>query len=231
MKLQKRMPSYMKLAFEALHKKVASKAPAALPAKSVTFAEDTNFESAERTTFQFCRTDQSYVPGKNACPKDHGEWEDTSFMEDHEYQLLHLKVHAVLQVRDECQAAALRTSFDIQMKAGVELLGGTNMQLKDHSLCKQILELLDQELEEEDDYRLLTWWSELMAADSVVIYKYSDGHLELQFLKDIHEEQHVKQYLAELRESIPAGNVGLHRDDVLRILNAEWLDKFSALSV
>ena len=195
-----------------------------MPKNTVTFTPDTDFDNDKRPTDRCWRLHPEYVPGKHCCPAD-GEWEDTSFMDDLRYRLMHLNIYSILRVRDEEQLEALCTSFETQMAACMELSSGQNIQIEDHPFQEQILDLLAEIVEDSGEDAVIAFKQYVRRSDGLVIYKTTDGEFEnAQFICDTYQDQQAKHFLLDLKEKCrPAENVGENRKVVLRRLRHAWL--------
>lgn len=193
--------------------------------KAVHFTSSTkSSNTTKRTSHEYQRAHQSYVPGKYRPSKSSGgSWLDTSFMQNFKYHLLHLHILSIPTVKDEAQLVSIRSSYEEQMKGRVSLLAsdsGNKQQVKDHVLRQGILDLLVDTLCSPGNESLLeTFCNDMLLADALVVYKNTEGKcVDAQLVRDTYWDRQADEFVVELRQSWPVENVGKHRDVVLRRL-------------
>jgi hypothetical protein len=191
------------------------------PKKTVHFRPDTSF-ARSRPMEHFSRSHPLYFPGKHACSAG-SELEDTSFMCDLEYQLLHLKVHSVFRIRDIRQMTTLRRRIKAQENAHVSLMTGLQIQLQDHEFREHVLdkwyakqiEACDEDISVEN--HILDEWSK---AKAIIIFKGEMGEfVDFQFINNTKEEREAKHYVKDLARTLPVENSGTHRRETICKLN------------
>jgi hypothetical protein len=186
--------------------------------KAVRFAPETNFQPG-RPLHEFGRAHPQYVPGKYSCPSG-AEWENTSKMNDKEYQLLHMVVHAEHRVRDGQEASALSRSFKVHIQSGKPLPPGSEIPLHLSMFRDQVLDRF-RDIVSDTSIDILDEWN---SAKVLIVYKdHDDDFMFFQFLEDRHEELEAREWMLELKSSIPPENVGVQRTTMLRLLREAWL--------
>ncbi|KAL6702646.1 hypothetical protein ACN47E_001269 [Coniothyrium glycines] len=192
--------------------------------KKVHFTKNTFLQSAACFRNRCARMLSQGLLGHHYCPR-YQTRVDTSFMMDENYQILHLPVHSVVSVRDECHASALMTTLEVKMQAGMQLSAGTNILVRHHPLRDMILQAAEEWVNpDKNQDRLIVWGHAILEATSIAVYKHqTDGLLGLQFLKDIRGDHEVTHYIENLKQNIPEVNRGLHRDIVLQRIRTEQL--------
>jgi hypothetical protein len=191
------------------------------PTKSVRFAPETNFTSG-RPNHHFARAHPQYVPGKHSCPeKSGGEWENTSKMNDAEYDVLHMVVHTEHRVRDHQEALALSNSFHLLGKSGLPLQPGSEIPLHLSKFKNHVLECFCDKVTNSADAI-----DEVKCAKVIVVYKNRDGKfIGFEFHVDTQEELEAVAWVRELKNNIPPDNVGIQRPVMLRLLQEAWLSE------